>query len=231
MATQYYLPRSEEQRVTWLNNFASVLPSVANRYNIGVGEQNEVMSAALYYAALITFQQKVSDFSQALTRYKNAMQYGVIAGQMNPTFPLQPPINLPAAPNYDMFGRITALVARIKGHYAYNEIDGANLGITGSVVTAARVDLHLLKPHLQLRLTHNGAPEILWQSQGMTGITIEVDRGEGSGWHFLAFDTIPNYTDTADRPAAGAVWRYRAIYRLGDDTVGQWSDEVSIAVK
>lgn len=231
MATQYYLPRSEAQRVTWLNNFASVLPSVAGRYSISIEEQNETRSAAAYYAALIALQQKVADFKQALTRFKNAMQDGVSAGQASPVFPQQPVADLPAAPNYDIFGRINALVSRIKGHYAYNTIDGANLGVIGSAITEPILDLHLQKPLLQLRLTHTGAPEILWQNQGMTAITIEVDRGTAGGWHFLAVDTIPNYTDTAPRPVGGAVWRYRAIYRLGDDTVGQWSDEISIAVK
>jgi hypothetical protein len=49
---------------------------------------------------------------------------------------------------------------------------------------------------------------------------------------FLAIATEPNYTDTAPLPAPGqsAAWNYRAIYRLGDERVGQWSDPVSQAV-
>jgi len=49
---------------------------------------------------------------------------------------------------------------------------------------------------------------------------------------FLAFHTIPDYLDTAPLPAPGtsAVWKYKAIYRLGDEQVGQWSDVVSIPV-
>ena len=37
---------------------------------------------------------------------------------------------------------------------------------------------------------------------------------------------MPDYTDTAPLPAAGesALWRYRAIYRLGDERIGQWSN-------
>jgi hypothetical protein len=49
---------------------------------------------------------------------------------------------------------------------------------------------------------------------------------------FLAIDTIPDYTDTAPMPAAeqSALWKYKAIYRQGDERVGQWSDVVSIPV-
>ena len=64
----------------------------------------------------------------------------------------------------------------------------------------------------------------------MDGIEIQVDRG--TGFVFLAVDTVPDYTDTEPMPAAGqsALWKYKAIYRQGDDRVGQWSDVVSIPV-
>jgi len=43
---------------------------------------------------------------------------------------------------------------------------------------------------------------------------------------------VPDYLDTAGLPPAGqsAAWKYRAIYLLDDQPVGQWSDPVSIAV-
>lgn len=49
--------------------------------------------------------------------------------------------------------------------------------------------------------------------QGMASVEIQVDRG--TGFVFLAIDTIPNYTDTAPMPAAGqsVFWKYKAIYR------------------
>jgi hypothetical protein len=43
---------------------------------------------------------------------------------------------------------------------------------------------------------------------------------------------IPDHTDTQPLPAAGqsALWKYKAIYRQGDDRVGQWSGVVNIPV-
>ncbi len=52
----------------------------------------------------------------------------------------------------------------------------------------------------------------------------------GQGWGLLTFDTTPGYTDTHLPPAAVITWKYRAIYRVDDAQVGQWSAVVSIAV-
>lgn len=57
---------------------------------------------------------------------------------------------------------------------------------------------------------------------------IQVDRG--SGWTLLAFDTTPNYTDTAAHPTSPTKWKYRAIYYADDTQVGVWSAEVSVIV-
>ena len=87
-----------------------------------------------------------------------------------------------------------------------------------------------LKPILNVALKA-AHPNVGWTKQGMDGLEILVDRGAGA-FSFLAFDTIPDYLDTAPLPAPGAsaVWKYKAIYRLGDEQVGQWSDVVSIPV-
>jgi hypothetical protein len=65
----------------------------------------------------------------------------------------------------------------------------------------------------------------------MDGLEIHVDRGTGVS-ALLAFDTEPDYLDTAALPASGAsaAWKYKAIYRLHDTQVGQWSDVASIGV-
>ncbi len=59
---------------------------------------------------------------------------------------------------------------------------------------------------------------------------IQVDRGAGQGFVFLANDTTPGYTDTTPLPTAPAKWTYRAIYHVGDQQAGQWSAPVGVAV-
>ena len=47
-------------------------------------------------------------------------------------------------------------------------------------------------------------------------------------------DIFPNHQLSArnHQPATGlsAVWKYKAIYRLGNEQVGQWSDVATVAV-
>ena len=50
-----------------------------------------------------------------------------------------------------------------------------------------------------------------------------MDRADGHGFNLLSYDTAP-------LPATAAKWKYRAINRVADARVGQWSDEVSITV-
>ena len=91
------------------------------------------------------------------------------------------------------------------------------------------MDVNSLRPVLTVELDA-GQVVVGWTKQGMDGIEIQVDRG--TGFLFLAIDTIPDYTDTAAMPAAGqsALWKYKAIYLQADQRVGQWSDVVSIPV-
>ncbi len=48
-----------------------------------------------------------------------------------------------------------------------------------------------------------GQVTIGWTKQGMDGVKIWVDRGNGKGFAFLAVDTVQDYTDTAALPPAG----------------------------
>lgn len=59
-----------------------------------------------------------------------------------------------------------------------------------------------------------------------------MDRNDGNQFVFLIINTEPSTTDPSPLPAPGtsAAWRYKAINRLHDEQVGQWSDVVSIAV-
>jgi hypothetical protein len=64
----------------------------------------------------------------------------------------------------------------------------------------------------------------------VSGCEIQVDRGGGSGFVLLAYDSTPGYPDTEPFPAAPKKWTYRAIYRVDDLAVGQSSNPVSLTV-
>ena len=71
-----------------------------------------------------------------------------------------------------------------------------------------------------------------WQGKAafLDQCEIEVDRGDGKGFILLAIDTTPGYEDTAPIPATPTKWQYRAIYRVEDQRLGQWSAVASVIV-
>ncbi|MCB1089281.1 MAG: hypothetical protein KDM63_19750, partial [Verrucomicrobiae bacterium] len=71
-----------------------------------------------------------------------------------------------------------------------------------------------------------------WQGEGafLDAIELCVDREDGQGFRLLTIDTTPSYVDTTPIPATAARWSYKAIYRVGDARVGQWSAVSTIAV-
>ena len=61
---------------------------------------------------------------------------------------------------------------------------------------------------------------------------LPTHKADRRGWIVNFSSKIAVYLYTMALPAAGAsaVWKYKGIYRLGDQLAGQWSDEVKISV-
>ena len=66
------------------------------------------------------------------------------------------------------------------------------------------------------------------QQENIDLIEFPVDPGDGL--KLLAYDSVPGNIDTVPFPAALTKWHYRAIYRVDDHAVGQWSNPVSVTV-
>jgi len=218
-----YMPPDDNGKVPWLSNYSTKLPTYSAVVGVTAGEVTQTQQDNAFWAYVVDAKNKFAQYAQDWTAYKNSARGGGPLGAM-PTAPALGPAPTMVPP--DIFGRIAALVARIKKHPGYTEAIGNDLDIIGS---EQAVDPGAMKPILKLTL-EAGHPNVGWKKQGMDAIEIEVDRG--SGFVFLAIDTVPDYADTAPLPAAGAsaVWKYRAIYRLDDERVGQWSDVASISV-
>jgi hypothetical protein len=224
MPKNYYLPPEDAARGPWLNNLATKLPTYAATLGLTAEEITSVGADNVFWAYVYDARNQFNQFAKDWTAYKNAARGGVTLGDV-PTAPTLP--DAPTLVQPDIFGRIAALVARIKAHPGYTEAIGHDLGIIGDEQT---IDPAGMKPVLKLTL-QAGRPNVGWRKQGMGSLEIHVDRGSGT-FAYLATDTVPDYLDTAPLPAPGssAVWKYKAIYRLNDDQVGQWSDVASISV-
>ncbi|HEY1770451.1 MAG TPA: hypothetical protein VGG02_09380 [Chthoniobacterales bacterium] len=152
-----------------------------------------------------------------------------VAGSGAPVAPTLPTA-VPAV-SWGVEARFRALRQNVLDSSGYNPPIGEALGVIGAEMT--RPDFGALKPRLKPKVSGN-AVLVGWSWDGngafLDMIRLEVDRGDGKGFVLLAMDTTPNYTDTAPFPATPAKWTYRAMYYVGDNGVGQWSDPASVMV-
>jgi hypothetical protein len=229
MAKHYFVPKGDLERVDWLKNFSGKVGGYQLKYNIDPLEVTDTQNGYLNIAYWMDNQHQSKEYQKKLTGFKDEMLGGVPAGGTASVQP-SPPVFAapPTAVAPGILKRATALGNVIKNKSTYTVADGEDLGLEGTEIT---VDLDSIKPAIKLVLVAGGHPEVKWTKQGMDGIEIYVDRGTGT-YVLLAFDTHPDYMDTAPLPATGAtaVWNYKSIYRFGDNQVGLWSDVVSITV-
>ena len=219
-----YLPSSDKDKVIWLNNFAGKFAALAAQFGFTAADVTAVNNDAAMFAWLIALIETFTTAKEERVHYKNLIRSGAIGSAVG-TVPVAPVVPAaPAAAPAGIFPRLAKMVQQIKGKSNYTEAIGKDLGIIGAEQT---LDTAGMKPVLTLVLK-GGQVEIQWAKGNADGVRIDADR-DGKGFLFLAVDTVPHYTDTAAITGA-AVWKYRAMYLLSDEPVGQWSDVVSINV-
>ncbi len=227
MSKPSFISYPDQPRVNWLNNLAGKLPAYQTTLDLPAATVASVADDAKMWAWIVGWAEALRTRLQNVTAFKRQLRDGPAAPA---TAPLGAPDypEAPAAVAADIFGRIGLLVQRIKNHPAYTEAIGRDLQLIAPAGAPASPDT--AQPDLTLSLREGGQVNVGWTKRGMDALRIEVDRGQG--WQFLAVDTVPDYLDTAALPPAGqsAVWKYRAIYLLDDQPVGQWSEPASLAV-
>ncbi|MDQ6810082.1 MAG: hypothetical protein M3Z64_11775 [Verrucomicrobiota bacterium] len=183
-----------------------------------------------YFSYVLAVQELMANSAKQWTAWKTLARMGgsvpPTGAPIEPTFPAAIPV---VAPGIEV--RFRALVKQIKANTDYNPSIGAALGIEGSQQLGP--DYTTLAPSLTTSISGDRV-DVGWGWQGygqfLDQCELQVDRGDSKGMVLLAIDTTPNYTDTAPFPAAPAKWTYQAIYRVGDQRVGQWSPPVSVTI-
>lgn len=229
---KYFMPRSEADKLSWLKNFANKLGTYATKYNVIAAEVTDMQNSAAYYDYWYNYAVQYAEYNKKLTQYKTELRDGIPAGATASVAPVPPTFAAaPTAVAPGIFVRASSLAVIIKKRSNYTQADGNDLGIEGSEIAATVAhNSTTIKPTIVVRLIQGGKPEIVWTKGDFDGIDIYVDRGSNN-FEFLATDTYPNYTDNTPLPTTGAaVWKYKAIYRYGDDQIGLWSDIVTVAV-
>lgn len=227
MSHERYLPLGDNEKSIWLDNFAVKIAIYASKYGISSDEVTDTQAGNLFFAGLLKHKNQIEEYSKKLTAYKNEMRDGSVTDGES-LLPTPPVVSLGTPVNNGIFKRATNLANRIKGHLNYTPADGMDLGLIGSEITTDST----ATCEISLRLAAGGHPEIVWKKQGFTSIEIWADRIGSGKFERVDVDFQPNYIDKHPLPAPGTseIWAYKAIYRKGDEHVGQWSSIKTISV-
>ncbi|MEK7310230.1 MAG: hypothetical protein AAB038_05375 [Planctomycetota bacterium] len=228
MLNHDFISKSDPGKAVLLKNLALKLPGYAAVLGLTPAEVASVQADAAMFKHILDRQESYKTFNQGNTAYKNTLRDGPLGAPLGP-LPVFP--TLPVAPivvSAGIFPRIRKLIGRIKATPTYNEGMGEDLGIVGDEQV---IDVLNLKPVLKSRLDA-GRPMIIWFKGSADSIEIYVDRKDGAGFVFLAIDTYPDYIDKFPMPEGleAVVWDYKAVYRISDKHVGQFSDVISVTV-
>ena len=227
MTKHDFIPKSDPAMALWLRNLANKIGSYATTFGLTPAEVASVRNDAVRFDYILKVQEAYKTFKQNISKYKDILRDGPNDEPVDElVFP-----SLPVAPvlvNSGIFPRLRKLVARIKAHPAYDDAIGADLGLLAS---HEAIDIPNLKPVLKSRLDA-GRPLIIWIKGPADSIDIYVDRRNGKGFVYLTTDFYPDYMDKCPMPAGkdSAVWDYKAIYKIGDEQVGQFSEVISVTV-
>lgn len=228
MALNYYLPRDDQSKSLWLQNFVAKLPGYAIKYGIESQKISDLQADSEFFTDLLYYKNRIDEYSRKLTAYKKEVRDNSESSDVS-IFPAPPLPNFNAPTSNGIFKRATNIANRIKGHLEYTVSDGMDLGLIGIDPTSS---MKSVTCEIALRLAAGGHPEIIWKKQSFTSIEIWADRMGDGKFERIDITFKPNYIDKHPLPPSGisAIWAYKAIYRKGDEQIGQWSSVKTISV-
>ena len=225
MPNATFMPKTDTGKVELLEHVASTLPKYQSIFQISNEDMETVKSDAVSLRHAHTSHHQVQNYAHHWTAYKNQLLDG---GGGDVSWPVAPVIDPHISPTVTpgVIARLSSLVARIKAHKNYTTAIGQDLHIIGAEIV---LDTASWKPALSVKYIA-GHPVIVWSKGKAGAIEIWADRSDGNGFSFFTINTEPDTSDNTPLPATGTGinWKYKAIYRLHDEQVGQWSDVLSI---
>jgi hypothetical protein len=230
MTRNSYYPRKNADQAIWLGNFRTKLPDHATALALAAGTVTAAQADCDWLIYLLgTWLPAVRTFGESSTSAITEAESGTGgAAQVLPTF------TAPAggtAVHPGALDRIFNLVQTIRINPACTDVIANDLGLFGTA--QGEPDWNVFGPVLKISRAPAGIT-VGWGWQGKRAFLdqceIQVDRGDGKGFILLTYDTTPDYVDTEPIPATPTKWQYRAIYRVGDQRIGQWSAEASVIV-
>jgi hypothetical protein len=221
-----WLPRKQNQRLVWFQNFASKLGGYVGVAGVTPADVASTLADLAAYQWLVLTSSALRTDLKSLNSYKRLLTLGKRAstGGTYPAAPvLPPPPAVQVLPG--IFARLGMLVERMKNTDGYNAAMGENLGIE----PPERSD-DFGTPRLKVEALADGTVRLKYFKGRANGVVIERQRGDETGWAEIARDLFPPFIDRDPplEPGRPEVRRYRIRYLKRDEPVGDRSAEVSV---
>ena len=220
----YYMPKDDVGKARLLAHLAKHLPVHAAALGLTENDLKEVKADADAFAYTLSALETVQSNGKLWTAFKNQQRDGGSGGTAYPNL-TNLPAPVPAVP-LGIIPRLSNLVARIKAARGYSEAIGKDLNIVGTVQV---MEIDEVKPVIEIT-TRGGQPIIQWSKGDADALEIWVDRNDDRGFGLFTIANSPRITDTTPAPATPVQWKYKAIYRLKDDRIGDWSTITPVSV-
>ena len=93
-------------------------------------------------------------------------------------------------------------------------------------------DLNAMKPNLTATDLGGGKIQLAYNKYKTNGVNIYSKREGEDDFSFLARSTVSPYVDNRPgaNPGKAEIRKYKAVYVLGDNEIGQFSDQINIAL-
>ena len=206
MTTSTTIPRTDAGRRDLLQHLSVQLPNYATLLEISAADMDQVQSGSDWFDYSLKVEQAAQRYTDGNYAFKRVLRDGPKSAAINPPAPL--------------------VVIKQKN---YTETIGKSLHIIPAQTPSP--DPALLQP--ELTFDYNGGhPVLYWYHNGTDALVIEADYGTGA-FGLVTIQMSTSFEDSSPLPLSGtvALWKYRAIYRIRDAQVGQWSKVLEVSVK
>lgn len=206
--------------------FDANIATYATKYGIDPAELLQISAAAGAVVSSIQLSLRADEFSQAVTKWRNDLLYGVGPTEVPaklPALPILPTIdpNVVAALTF-----LDRMAARIKGHTAYSKGDGEILGIEKPA--AAPIDWNTAKAQIVSAEAYTDEVIVEWRKGKAEGVAV-YGSYDAQNFSLLGRDNKSPYNDTRKNQSPNPEFRYYKVrFLVNDKEVGQFSDVVKV---
>ncbi len=222
----YYYPTNDGAMLPFLQNLCAKAPNYLTQLSITGADVSFLTLMCALWNNLTDYQNRAKRFAEDWTSLRKAC----FDGPPNSPAPAWPVWNGPASSPVGLDTgcdtKLRGMIKRWKTAPGYTEAIGEDLGIVGDEIilnpTTAQTEVQV-----NMKAGH---PQITAALLGFDSVEFQVNRG--TGFELLDVSTGAPVTDQHPLPAPGQsdVWTYRAILRMNNQPVGQWSLNVPVPV-